>query len=193
MQTYDEKAENGRKRKLEKKLVRVFRWWPEQARVSERMCEEGFFLVNPAKKDEGPDTCFYWDWDEVKPYLAEHPRAQLWSVTEDEGTQYLWERFRWVNRMYYLVQDPAYKGDLTWRQRQVKPAPEAAELAAIAEKEAQMALAIEEEKEVAADFEERDAARVCEFHGCDVVFVPTEKSRLPDGTCLCPKHENAGS
>ncbi len=82
-----------------------FKYYPNGGLTVDRIFCSEFFLKNPATRSE-PDICFFWDSDQYKEYSATNDVTKVWTIIEEEGKEYLVERWQYVNRLHYLIENP---------------------------------------------------------------------------------------
>ena len=73
--------------------------------------DQGRWIENPKQgKGSGFPAAGYFEWDDVQEYFKHHPDgvARLWTVTEEEDKLFVEKGRRHVNRLAYMIENPAW-------------------------------------------------------------------------------------
>ncbi|MFQ6134510.1 MAG: hypothetical protein ACE5KU_01680, partial [Nitrososphaerales archaeon] len=89
---------------------RTFQLDPEEDKELSELFDKGFFLKNPDADSDEPIVCYYWEPEQYAAYKKKHPNAKVWTVIEEDGKLFVVERWQYVNRQYYLIQNPKAGG-----------------------------------------------------------------------------------
>jgi len=77
---------------------------PREGKRISQMIDSGFFITNPNSGSDSPPASMYFEPDECKAFMANHPDAKIWTLVEAEGNWYIMEGWHYVNRLAYLIE-----------------------------------------------------------------------------------------
>lgn len=89
---------------------RTYQLDPEEDKELAELFDKGFFLKNPNADSSEPIVCYYWEPKQYEAYKAKHPNVKVWTVIEEDGYEFVVERWQYVNRLHYLIQNPKAGG-----------------------------------------------------------------------------------